>query len=197
MIASSVSSAAGSSDRSEGTSADSSIPVAVASVRPLPRWVPAAIVLAVVGLDQLTKSWMVANHSVSPVSIIGRDVELHVVRNSGGAFSTFTNATVVLAVLAIGLSIWLVRTLRRSTDLWTIIALSLVLGGALGNLADRVFRAPGVLSGHVVDFIKVGSFPSFNVADSAVTCGAVLLILLSFRRHPADRGADPPAPVHE
>jgi signal peptidase II len=140
----------------------------------------------VVALDQLTKSWMVANHSVSPVSIIGRDVELHVVRNSGGAFSTFTNATVVLAVLAIGLSIWLVRTLRRSTDRWTIIALSLILGGALGNLADRVFRAPGVLSGHVVDFIKVGSFPSFNVADSAVTCG-----------HPADRGADPPAPVHE
>ena len=143
---------------------------------------------AVVVLDQLTKSWMVAKHATSPVSIIGSDVELHVVRNSGGAFSTFTSATVVLAVLAIGLSIWLVHTLRRSNDRFTVVSLSLVLGGALGNLSDRIFRSPGVLSGHVVDFIRVGSFPSFNVADSAVTCGAGLLILLSFRRHPEPTG---------
>ena len=95
---------------------------------------------------------------------------------------------VVLAVLAIGLSIWLVRTLRRSTDRWTIISLSLVLGGALGNLSDRIFRSPGFLRGHVVDFVKVGSFPSFNVADSAITCGAILLILLSFRPTPRATG---------
>ena len=158
-------------------------PASVTPSRPFPRWVPAVIVGSVVLLDQLTKSWMVAKHATSPVSIIGSDVEFHVVRNSGGAFSTFTNATVVLAVLAIGLSIWLVRALRRSTDRWTVVALSLVLGGALGNLCDRFFRSPGVLSGHVVDFIKVGSFPSFNVADSAVTCGAVLLVVVSFRRH--------------
>ena len=113
--------------------------------------------------------------------VVGNDIEFRVARNSGGAFSTFTNATIVLAVLAIGLSIWLVRTLRRSTDRATVITLSLVLGGALGNLADRVFRSPGVLRGHVVDFIKVGSFPSFNVADSAITVGALLLVLMSFR----------------
>jgi signal peptidase II len=141
------------------------------------------IVAGVVTLDQLTKSWIVATHGVTPLEIVGHDVEFRVARNSGGAFSTFTNATVVLAVLAIGLTVWLVHTLRRTTHAGTVIALSLVLGGALGNLCDRVFRAPGVLEGHVVDFVKVGSFPSFNVADSAITIGAIGLVLLSFR-HP-------------
>ena len=147
----------------------------------LPRWTSPAIVATIVVLDQVTKSWIVATHSSVPLEIVGHDIEFRVARNSGGAFSTFTNATIVLAVLAIGLSIWLVRTLRRSTDRATVITLSLVLGGALGNLADRVFRSPGVLRGHVVDFIKVGSFPSFNVADSAITVGALLLVLMSFR----------------
>jgi signal peptidase II len=151
------------------------------------------IVGAIVLADQLTKSWVVASYSDAPLSIIGRDVELHVARNSGGAFSTFTNATIVLAVLAIGLTIWLVHTLRRTTDRWTVVALSLVLGGALGNLCDRIFRSPGVLEGHVVDFVRVGSFPSFNVADSAITIGAILLILLSFRK-PEPEPAPPPAP---
>ena len=151
------------------------------------------IVVAVVVLDQLTKSWIVATHSDTPLQIIGHDVEFRVARNSGGAFSTFTNATIVLAVLAIGLTIWLVRTLRRTTDRWTVVALSLVLGGALGNLCDRIFRSPGVLEGHVVDFVRVGSFPSFNVADSAITIGAILLILLSFRK-PEPEPAPPAGP---
>jgi signal peptidase II len=147
-----------------------------------PRRIAPVIVGAIVLADQLTKSWVVAHYSTTPLSIIGHDVELHVARNPGGAFSSFTNATLVLAVLAIGLTVWLVRVLRATTDLGTVIALSLVLGGALGNLADRIFRSPGVLRGHVVDFVRVGSFPSFNVADSAITVGAILLVLLSFRK---------------
>ncbi len=154
----------------------------------LPRWTSPAIVATVVVLDQVTKSWIVATHSLVPLEIVGHDIEFRVARNSGGAFSTFTNATIVLAILAIGLSIWLVRTLRRSTDRATIVTLSLVLGGALGNLSDRVFRSPGVLRGHVVDFVKVGSFPSFNVADSAITVGAILLVLMSFRSPSPDAG---------
>jgi signal peptidase II len=140
------------------------------------------IVGAVILLDQATKSWMVANHADRPISIIGDDVELHVARNPGGAFSSFTNATVVLAILAILLTIWLVRVVRRTHDTLTVVALALVLGGALGNLCDRIFRSPGVLEGHVVDFVRVGSFPTFNVADSAITIGAVLLIAASFRK---------------
>jgi signal peptidase II len=157
---------------------------AVADARRFRRFVP-ALVGVIVLLDQLTKSWMVARHADDPISIVGDDVEFRLARNSGGAFSTFTSATPVLAVLAIGLTIWLVWTLRRTNDRATIVALALVLGGALGNLADRLFRSPGVLRGHVVDFVRVGDFPSFNVADSAITVGAVLLILLSFRRQPA------------
>ncbi len=150
------------------------------------RWTSPVIVGTIVALDQLTKSWIVATHSADPLQIVGHDIEFRVARNAGGAFSSFTNATVLLAVLAIGLSVWLVRTLRRTTDRATIVTLSLVLGGALGNLADRIFRSPGVLRGHVVDFVKVGSFPSFNVADSAITCGAALLILLTFRSSASD-----------
>ena len=98
----------------------------------------------------------------------------------------------MLAVLAIGLTIWLVRTLRR-TDRppGRSSRSSLVLGGALGNLCDRIFRSPGVLRGHVVDFVKVGSFPSFNVADSAITIGAILLILLSFRKPQPESQPEP------
>lgn len=164
--------------------------VSSAAVKSIPRWVPPIIVGGVVLLDQLTKSWVVANHSETPLSIVGDTIELRLARNPGGAFSSFTNATVVLAVLAIGLSIWLARTIRSSTDRATVVALSMVLGGAIGNLIDRFFRSPGVLRGHVVDFVRVGSFPSFNVADSAITCGAILLILLSFRS-PASAPATP------
>ncbi len=149
--------------------------------RQAPRWLAPAIVGGVVVADQLTKAWVVAALSDGPLSIVGNDVELHLVRNSGGAFSIFTGATLLLALLAVVLSVVLVRAVRRARDLLTVVALSLVLGGALGNLCDRVFRAPGFLEGHVVDFVRVGSFPSFNVADSAITVGAILLILLTFR----------------
>ena len=151
------------------------------ALRPVPRWLAPSIVLGVVLLDQLTKIWVVAALSDAPLSIIGTDVELHLTRNSGGAFSMFTNATFVLALLAIGLSIFLVRAVRHARDRLTVVALSLVLGGALGNLTDRVTRSPGFLRGEVVDFVRVGSFPSFNVADSAITIGAILLIVATFR----------------
>jgi signal peptidase II len=169
---------------SAGADADAPDAIHASSASRARRIVP-FIVGVVILADQLTKSWMVASHSTDPVSIFGHQIELRVARNPGGAFSSFTNATVVLAVLAILLTLWLVRVLRRTSDRLTVVALALVLGGALGNLCDRIFRSPGVLRGHVVDFVKVGTFPSFNVADSAITIGAILLIVASFRK-PAD-----------
>lgn len=151
------------------------------------------IVGTILVLDQVTKSLMAARGTV-PISIIGTDVEFRVVRNAGGAFSTFTNATVVLALLAIGLTVWLVYTLRRTTDRLTVIALSLVLGGALGNLTDRLVRSPGFLRGHVVDFVHLGPWPSFNVADAAIDIGVVLLIIATFRTSSPAKAA---APSHE
>ncbi|MCJ7439340.1 MAG: signal peptidase II [Acidimicrobiia bacterium] len=134
------------------------------------------IVVAVVLFDQLTKTWAVASLADGPVSIIGTDVELALSRNTGGAFSLFQGMTPVLAVLAIVLVVFLVRAARRTERIVAVLALALVLGGAIGNLGDRVFRSPGFLRGAVVDFVRVGTFPTFNVADSAITVGAILLV---------------------
>ena len=117
----------------------------LARARPAPRWLAPSIVIGVVILDQLTKSWVVAALSDAPLSIIGDDVELRLTRNSGGAFSLFTNATVLLALLAIVLSVVLVRAVHKAQrPAHACVALSLVLGGALGNLTDRITRSPGL-----------------------------------------------------
>ena len=136
----------------------------------------AVIVVAVVFLDQLTKTWAVASLADGPVSIIGTDVQLALSRNTGGAFSLLQGMTPVLAVLAIVLVVFLVRAARRTDGLVAVVALALVLGGAIGNLSDRVLRSPGFLRGAVVDFVRVGGFPTFNVADAAITSGAILLV---------------------
>jgi signal peptidase II len=148
------------------------------------RWVIAGIAL-IVAIDQATKSWAVAALAAEPKQIIGDTVELSLTRNSGSAFSRFQGITPVLAVGAIIVTVVLARVLRGTTDRVLVLALTLVLGGALGNLGDRIFRAPGFLRGHVVDFVAVGWWPVFNVADSCVTIGAVLLIARSLRASPA------------
>jgi signal peptidase II len=135
------------------------------------------IVLVVVALDQLTKTWAVHRLDDGPVSIIGGDVEFRLSRNTGSAFSLFQGFTPLLAILAVVIAVVLVRAVRRTDDMLTVVALSLVLGGATGNLLDRVVRSPGFLHGAVVDFVHVGDFPTFNVADSAITIGAVLLVI--------------------
>jgi signal peptidase II len=153
---------------------------AVTAVRGSRGRLSAGIVAAILIVDQASKAWAVANLADGPKSIIGTDVQLHLTFNSGGAFSLFRGFTPLLALLAIVIAVVLVRAVRRTDDVWTLVALGLVLGGALGNLIDRVFRAPRFLSGRVVDFISVGSFPTFNVADSAITVGAVLMLVLAF-----------------
>ena len=134
-------------------------------------------VVAVVLCDQLSKAWAVATLADGPVSIIGTTIELRLGRNAGGAFSLFGDYGVMLAILAAVMVVVLVRMVRRTEGLWMIGALALVLGGALGNLSDRVFRSPGFLRGAVVDFVSVGSFPTFNVADSALTVGAIVILV--------------------
>jgi signal peptidase II len=144
-----------------------------------------AVALIVVA-DQITKSIAVARWSVVPRQIVGTHVELFVTRNSGSAFSRFQNLTPLLALGAIAIAIVLARAARSATDRVTLYALVLLLGGALGNLTDRFARSPGILRGHVVDFVQIGWWPVFNLADSCVTVGAVLLIvrgLLPPREH--------------
>ena len=150
-----------------------------------------AIVVSVVALDQATKAWAVSALPGSPVSIIGTTVEFRLARNTGGAFSLFQTFTPLLALLAVALAVILVRAVHRTDDRVVLVALALLLGGAVGNVTDRLFRAPGVLRGAVVDFIKLGFWPTFNVADTAITVGGLLLVgwsLFGGRAHAAPDG---------
>jgi len=165
-----------------GTKSGAGDPPAPARVgRPL---LATAIVLGVVGLDQLSKWWAVDQLPNDPLRLIGDDVGFVLVRNTGSAFSLFQAFTPFLAVVAVVVAVILVRTVRRARDLLMVVGLSLVLGGALGNLMDRLFRTPGFLRGAVVDFVHVGDFPTFNVADAAITIGAILIVIWAIR---ADR----------
>ncbi|WP_371829031.1 signal peptidase II [Rhodococcoides kyotonense] len=138
------------------------------------------IAAAILAFDLVTKIAVV--HWIrpgNPVEIIGDVVTLRLVRNPGAAFSMATGMTWLLTIVAVCVVIGVIRigrTLR--SPLWAL-GLGLVLGGALGNLIDRFFRSPGPLQGHVVDFVSVGWWPVFNVADSSIVCGAILLVVLS------------------
>ena len=137
----------------------------------------AAVVLV---LDVVTK--VLAVHYLTPgqpVSIIGDTVTWTLVRNSGAAFSMATGATWVLTLVATAVVVGIIWMGRRLVSPWWAVGLGLILGGALGNLVDRFFRAPGPLRGHVVDFLSIGWWPVFNVADPAVVGGAILLVVLS------------------
>ncbi|ANA98667.1 lipoprotein signal peptidase [Mycobacteroides chelonae CCUG 47445] len=114
-----------------------------------------------------------------PVPIIGDTVSWTLVRNSGAAFSFATGYTWVLTLIAMSVVVGILLIGRRLVSTWWAIGLGMILGGALGNLVDRFFRGPGPLRGHVVDFLSVGWWPVFNVADPAVVGGAILLVALS------------------
>jgi signal peptidase II len=135
------------------------------------------IVVGVLLADQLTKLWAVRTLADAQVVIVGDTVDFRLARNTGSAFSLFGAFTPVLAILAVAVAFFLVRALRRARDTATVVALALLLGGALGNLLDRVFRSPGFLRGAVIDFVHVGWWPTFNVADASITVGAILLVV--------------------
>jgi signal peptidase II len=135
-----------------------------------------------VGLDQWTKYLAIEGlGDGSVVRILGGLVYLDLTFNPGAAFSIGTGLTWVFPIVAIAISVgilWFTRQLRSWP--WAV-ALGLIMGGAVGNLIDRLFREPGPMRGHVVDFISVFApggekFPIFNVADSALTVGVVLAI---------------------
>ena len=142
----------------------------------------AALVLVA---DVLTKITAVARlEGREPVELLGGAVYLVLVRNPGAAFSLATGYTWVLSLVAVAVVVVIARIARRLRSTGWAVALGLVLGGALGNLADRVFRAPGPLRGHVVDVVSLfapdGSvWPVFNLADSSIVSGGVLLVLLA------------------
>lgn len=145
----------------------------------------ALIAVAVLVLDIVTKVVAVAQlEDRAPVEILGGLVYLQLVRNPGAAFSLATGYTWVLTIVAIAVVVVIVRVARRLRSTGWAVALGLVLGGALGNLTDRLFRSPGPLQGHVVDVVSLLApdgrvWPVFNLADSSIVSGGVLLVLLA------------------
>jgi signal peptidase II len=145
-------------------------------------------------LDQATKALVVATREGKPpIRVIGRVLTIDVSRNSGAAFSFAPAATVVFTALAVATVVVIVTKISRLHSISWAIALGLVLAGAVGNLCDRLVRAPGFGRGAVVDFIDLQHFAVFNVADSCLTCGAILAVLLSLRGIPMTREPRPSA----
>jgi signal peptidase II len=143
-------------------------------------------------LDLVTKLWVVTGlEGREPVDVLGRYLRLEAVRNAGAAFGFGQGMTIVFTIIAVSVIVVIFRISRKLYSLPWAVALGLLLGGAIGNLTDRVFRAPGFMEGHVVDFIAPIHFAVFNLADSAIVCGGILIVLLSFR------GLDPDGTVHK
>jgi signal peptidase II len=138
--------------------------------------------------DRLSKLWV--EHSLAgrpPITVIPGVLDLRFTTNPGGAFSLGQRASWVFVAASILVAFAIVATAFRHTNVATSLALGLILGGALGNLTDRIVRGPG-FSGHVVDFVDFHVWPVFNVADSAIVVGAVVLAISSFA---ADHDREP------
>jgi signal peptidase II len=138
------------------------------------------VALFVLALDVVTKIVVVhalAHHA--PIRLLGGFLTLLLLRNSGAAFSIGTSMTIVFTAIAVAVIIYILRTARKLRSLPWAITLGLLLGGATGNLSDRIFRSPGVFRGDVVDWIELPHWPVFNLADSAIVCGGVLAVLLA------------------
>lgn len=143
-------------------------------------------------LDLVTKMIVVAKlEHQPPIDIVGDWLQFRAIRNAGAAFGIGEAFTVIFTIIATGVIVVIVRLARKLYSLPWAIALGLLLGGALGNLTDRLFRAPGAFQGAVVDFIAPKNFAVFNLADSAIVCGGILIVILSFK------GLDPDGTVHK
>ncbi|MEU6662921.1 signal peptidase II [Streptomyces sp. NPDC046821] len=143
-------------------------------------------------LDLVSKMIVVAKlEHHEPIKVIGDWLQLEAIRNAGAAFGIGEAFTIIFTVIATAVIVVIARLARKLYSLPWAIALGLLLGGALGNLTDRIFRSPGIFEGAVVDFIAPKGFAVFNLADSAIVCGGILIVILSFR------GLDPDGTVHK
>jgi signal peptidase II len=153
-------------------------------------WLLAALIVVILVLDQLSKWWVVQHiapgETVYPIPALAPFFAITFVQNTGAAFGLFQNTNALLAVLAVIIVAVIVRTLRALPPdrLLARVALSLLIAGAIGNLIDRVRL------GYAIDFVAVGSFARFNVADSAVTTGVALLLLIWLLERPKN-------PIHD
>ncbi|MEU7754006.1 signal peptidase II [Micromonospora sp. NPDC049101] len=154
----------------------------------------AGVALVALLADLVTKHLaLAALTDREPVRLLGGTVYLSLTRNSGAAWSIGADHTWVFPLITIGVVGWIVWMALRLRSLPWAICLGLVLGGALGNLVDRIFRAPAPFHGHVVDMISLFDpygqvWPVFNLADSSLVCGVLLAVLLELTGRQRDGG---------
>lgn len=148
----------------------------------------AAVAAFVLAADVVSKALVVAHlRPDQPVHLLGDVLMLWLTRNPGAAFSVGTGETIVFTAIALAVVVYIARTARKLYSVGWAVALGLLLGGAMGNLGDRIFRAPGLFRGNVVDWIAVTKYyPIFNLADSAIVCGGILTVILAMRGYHLD-----------
>ena len=178
-----------------GTSLNPSDPTdepAVASARTRSLVVFASIAALGYAVDVVSKVLAVARLSDRPpVPVVGDLLQLCLARNPGAAFSTGTSYTLVLTFVAIAAAVAVLVASRRLASVGWAIGLGFLMAGILGNLTDRVFRAPGPLRGHVVDFLQLPHWPIFNVADMCINVAAAVIIVQALRGVSLDGTDDP------
>ncbi len=140
-----------------------------------------AIALAVLVADLLTKRYASIHFADSPTEVIPGFLTFTFTENPGAAFSLFQNAGPFMGVAAVVVSIFVLWSIRTERPLLEVAALGLVLGGANGNLMDRVFRGEGFLDGKVIDWISMWWIPTFNISDASVTIAVGLLLIHAWR----------------
>lgn len=140
------------------------------------------VAISVWVLDQATKVLAVAKlDGHDEITIIPNVFSFGFTRNAGAAFGMGTGLTVILSAVAVLVCVFVVRAASRLKDKGWAVGLGLLLGGAIGNLTDRIFREPSPFSGHVVDFLHINNFPVFNLADTALTFAAIVVFWLTWR----------------
>jgi signal peptidase II len=157
-------------------------------------WIVAILAVAV-ALDQVTKEWALDRLSGGRTISVLPTLEFDLTFNSGFSFGTGTGNGRLIGLIVIAVSSALAWMIVRERDRTRASILAVILGGALGNLLDRLLRGDSFLTGEVVDFIDVSWYAVFNVADIFVVCGCLLLVAYELRRHhleprPATRPAD-------
>lgn len=163
---------------------DQSEQSAPTAAEPRPRRIGTLVTAAaaVFCADLATKVWIVAHYADGHVtSVVPGVLDVQQSRNAGAAFGLATGATLLFSVVAVVVAVIILRTARRLRSGAWALAFGLLLGGAVGNLGDRIFRSPGFLRGRVVDWIYLHHWPVFNLADSGIVIGGVLAVVLAAR----------------
>lgn len=144
------------------------------------------IAAIVVGIDQLSKRWAQGALPGNPIELIPGWLSFEYAENPGAAFGLFRDAGPVIAVVGVGIVGVVLGMVRSADSRRELMALGVVMGGAVGNLIDRFTRGEGLLDGRVIDFIRLWAIPNFNVADAAINIGILMMFLLAL---PAARRA--------